>query len=173
MREALQKLEQDEMLVVHPRKGIEFIQISPEQQLQLLEVRRYIEPICIQFATRRSTPEQKKRMLELGDTMLLCSEHQNDVEHLQCLQEIHALLCEATNNPYFRHTLRRIQAFSRRFWFVNKIESDSIIGSKIHWHILRAIAFGNEKEAVYHSGQLMEHLIEATFRKITLPNDSK
>lgn len=166
VREALQSLEQGQMLTIHPRKGVEFLTITPEQQIQLLEIRRQIEPICLHFAMMRATIPQKKSMLELGEKIIKSTLEQDQRSILYCLQDIHSLLCEATQNPYFSHALNQIQFFSRRFWFANKEKSDELRAGKMHKLILRAVACGNEKNARFYSNMLMEHLTESTFRKI-------
>ncbi|SIO28120.1 GntR family transcriptional regulator [Halodesulfovibrio marinisediminis] len=167
VREALLKLEYDNMLKVHPRKGIEFLPITPEQQIQMLEVRRQIEPICLRFAILRGTAQQKSAMLALGDKIVACSEEGDEEGILQCLQDIHTLVADSTGNPYFHNTMEQVQSLSRRFWFANKEESDNLKGSLIHRGIMRAVAFGDEEKAIQGSHELMAHLTEAAFRKIT------
>ena len=166
VREALQKLEHDNMLRVHPRKGVEFLSITPEQQIQLLEVRKQIEPICLQFAIKRGTTKQKREMLRLGDKIVEAAESGDEEVMLQCLQDIHTILIDATGNPYFHHTMGQVQSLSRRFWFANKIESDNLKGSLIHKNIMRAVAFDNEEEALINSQMLMQHLVESAYRKV-------
>lgn len=166
VREALQSLECGNMLAIHSRKGVEFLDITAEQQIQLLEVRHQIEPICLRFAMMRGTTQQKKRMLTLGEEIVQSAFEDDQRNILYCLQDIHALLCEATQNPYFSHALSRIQFFSRRFWFANKCGGDEIKAGKIHSRILKAVVHGNEKNILIYSNMLMEHLVEATFRKI-------
>ncbi len=167
VREAIQSLEKDNLLAIHPRKGIEFLEITSEQQLQLLEVRRQIEPICLRFAIIRATIKQKRQMHILAEKIALCGEAHDQIGILNCLQEIHELILESTQNPYFAHALRQIQYFSRRFWFENKCNKDDVMATKFHTNILKAVACGNEKIAVRFSHLLMEHLTEATIRNIS------
>jgi len=166
VREALQKLEHDNMLRVHPRKGVEFLSITPEQQIQLLEVRKEIEPICLKFAIKRGTTQQKREMLRLGERIVECAENGEEEGLLQCLQDIHTIIADASGNPYFHNTMGQVQSLSRRFWFANKIEADNMKGSLLHQNIMRAVAFDNEEEALANSQLLMQHLVESAYRKI-------
>lgn len=166
VREALQKLEHDNQLAIHPRKGIEFLDITPEQQVQMLEVRKQIEPVCLKFAILRGTVHQKAEMLKLGDKIVESTELQDEEGLLHCLQDIHALVNDATGNPYFHNTMGQVQSLSRRFWFANKEHADNMKGSLIHRNIMQAVAYGNESEALRNSGLLMEHLTEGAFRKL-------
>lgn len=166
VREALQKLEHENMLRIHPRKGIEFLDVTAEQQLQLLEVRKQIEPICLRYAIMRGTTRQKKLMLYQGDKIIECAEKGDEAGILMALQDIHALIAESTGNPYFHNTIDQVQSQSRRFWFGNKEEADNMKGALIHKNIMKAVVFGNEKEAIRNSHLLMEHLAESAYRKI-------
>ena len=167
VREALQELERENMLRIHPRKGVEFLTIAPEEQVQLLEVRKQIEPICLRFAIMRGTARQKKEMLRLGNTIVTCAENGDEEGLLKCLQDIHTLIADATGNPFFHNTIAQVQSLSRRFWFANKLPEDDLKGSLIHRCIMRAVAFGNEPEAIKNSLLLMEHLTESAYRKVT------
>ncbi len=166
VREALQSLEQMNLLTIHPKKGIEFHTISPEQQIQLLEIRRRIEPICLEFAIMRGTIEQKNRMIKLGYEIVKNSREKNQTQILYCLQEVHALLCEATQNPYFHHALGEIQFSSRRFWFDNKIDGDELVAAIIHQNILNSVVLGNLNSALKFSSDLMDHLAQDAFIKM-------
>ncbi|WP_208990851.1 GntR family transcriptional regulator [Pseudovibrio sp. Tun.PSC04-5.I4] len=163
VREALQALEQDEMLVIHPRKGVQFLSITAEQQLQLLEVRKQIEPICLRFAVMRSTSEQRREMLSLSRLIVQSAQDEDEVALLTNLQDIHRIITEATNNPYFHHALARVQSQSRRFWFANKDKADNLLCSRFHEAIMRSVAMGNEEEAIKQSAALLEHLTESAF----------
>ncbi|KZL13394.1 DNA-binding transcriptional regulator, GntR family [Pseudovibrio ascidiaceicola] len=164
VREALQALEQDEMLAIHPRKGVQFLSITAEQQLQLLEVRKQIEPICLRFAAMRASTDQRREMLALGSLIVQSAKDEDEKSLLSNLQDIHRIVTEATNNPYFHHSLARVQSQSRRFWFANKDKSDNLLCSYHHEAIMRAVAMGNEDEAVKQSGLLLEHLTESAFK---------
>ncbi|MFK4765298.1 GntR family transcriptional regulator [Desulfobaculum sp. SPO524] len=166
VREALQKLEQEHLLKIHPRKGVEFLAITPKQQIQLLEVRKQIEPICLKFAIMRGTVQQKKQMLRLGEAIVESTERNDEEGLLHCLQDIHSLIADATGNPYFHHTMEQVQSLSRRFWFANKEKSDNMKGSLLHRSIMQAVAYGNEEEALHYSRKLLEHLTEAAYRSI-------
>ncbi len=166
VREALQTLEQLHLLKVHQRKGIEILEVSAQEQLQLLEVRRHIEPICIKFAVMRATPCQKKQMLMLGNKLNESAVKKEEEVFLQILHDIHKLLCEATQNPFFYTSLREIQYSSRRFWFANKHEDDEVKAAQMHNNILKNIVIGNEKKALMFSNELIEHLVEVCYTKI-------
>src|SRR5271157_5359593 len=55
VREALQRLAREWLVVILPRRGIVVSDIDPIRQLRLLEVRREIERLLVRSAARRAT----------------------------------------------------------------------------------------------------------------------
>lgn len=166
VREALQALEQEQMLLVHPRKGVEFLTVSANQQLQLLEVRKELEPMCLKYAVLRSQSSHRIEMLELSTRILSCAENSDEIGLHDTLRSIHQLVSDATGNPYFHHALSRVQSQSRRFWFANKIPADNIVCAQFHSQTMQALALGNAEVAQNHSLHLLEHLTNCALTKL-------
>ncbi|TYT75873.1 GntR family transcriptional regulator [Desulfobotulus mexicanus] len=158
VREALQRLSHDRMVMIHPRRGIQIAKLSVDEQLKLLEVRRAIEGACVHHASLRATEEQKKRMQLLGSAIMEAALDDNDAEVLVCLREIHDVLVEATQNYFFAQTMSPLLSPSRRFWFMNKGASDSRRGAELYRIILEAVSCGDSDRAVKASMELMDYL---------------
>ena len=58
IREALQRLARDGLVVILPRRGILVSQINLKTQMRLLEVRRELERLMARGAAERATPEE-------------------------------------------------------------------------------------------------------------------
>ena len=167
VREALQRLSHDKMVVIHPRRGVQFPPVTAESQLKLLEVRRGLEPLCVRYAAVRGTVEQKKRMLQLADEVLDAAGGESPLTLLEKIREIHDMLAEATGNEYFERVMGAVQGLSRRFWFVNVKKSGNFLdGAKHHAAIMRAVARGEEDLAEAASHTLLEYLSEFSFNAL-------
>ena len=59
VREALQRLAREWLVVIMPRRGIVVSEIDPVRQLRLLEARREIERLLARSAARRATQVQR------------------------------------------------------------------------------------------------------------------
>ena len=59
VREALQRLAREWLVVILPRRGIVVSEIDPVRQLRLLEARREIERLLARSAAKRSTSAQR------------------------------------------------------------------------------------------------------------------
>ncbi len=165
VREALQKLAWEQMVVIHPRRGIQIPEVSVENQLKLLEVRRPIEAACVELAAQRATSGQKKRMLALAEGILVCSDNNDDETFLTYLRDIHHLLVEAARNEYFIKAMSPLQGLSRRFWFLNK-ELDTGHPANLHADIMRTVAAGDRDNAREASDALISYLTQQAKDKI-------
>lgn len=169
VREALQKLAHDKMVVIHPRRGVQFPPVTVENQLKLLEVRRGLEPLCVKYATLRGSVEQKRKMLTAADTIIKAAEEGDNVQVLNSLRECHDLLAEATFNDYFTRVMSPLQGLSRRFWFVNLRNKDELLLGSTHTAaIMRSVARGDEKAAVETSGKLLDYLTEFSYNTLKM-----
>lgn len=169
VREALQRLAHDKMVVIHPRRGVQFPPVTVEGQLKLLEVRRGLEPLCVHYAARRGTVEQKKRMLQLADEVVEAADSNSPMNILEKMREVHDMLALATNNEYFEQVMGPVQGLSRRFWLVNvKIGGSLMDGAERHAAIMRAAGRGDEEAAVAASKDLLDYLSEFSFNALKM-----
>ena len=165
-REALQRLAHDNMICIFPRKGVMATTITADMQLNLLEIRRFLEPQCVQLATLRGTVEQKKMMYQLAQKFFLAADHLDEYQVFICLRETHELLVEAAHNPFFARVLGPLQGLSRRFWFCDKETKDTFEGARLHAAILENTAKGNQNAAVESCENLLNYLTDFTFSRL-------
>lgn len=171
VREALQRLCHDKMVAIHPRRGVCFPQVTVENQLKLLEVRRGLEPLCVHYATLRGTVEQKRRMLRLADSMIAAAQNEDHVALLEDIREAHEILAEATTNDYFTRVMSPLHGLSRRFWFLYIRRSGTIMdGAAHHAEIMQAVARGDEELAVNASEALLDYLVEFSYNALKMDN---
>ena len=68
IREALQRLARDGLVVILPRRGILVSQINLKTQMRLLEVRRELERLMARSAAERATSEEAIQFAALPTT---------------------------------------------------------------------------------------------------------
>jgi DNA-binding GntR family transcriptional regulator len=66
IREALQRLAREGLVLILPRKGILVAPADPDKQLLVLEVRRELERLLSRSAAKRATPEQLGRLRDIA-----------------------------------------------------------------------------------------------------------
>lgn len=167
VREALQRLSYEQMVEIHPRRGIQIPLISIESQLKILEVRRDIEALCIRYAASRASTTQKQHMLSLAEQLETCAQQNDELNYSVLLKKIHAILVQAANNEYLQLAMAPLQGLSRRFWFANKdSDSDLPYAASFHAAVLRAVCHTDVEEAVAASHKLNDYLTDMAYRSL-------
>src|ERR1700749_2501252 len=79
IREALQRLARDALVVILPRRGILVSQINLKTQMRLLEVRRELERLMAKGAAERVTPEESAAFASIAREMRRASDARDDM----------------------------------------------------------------------------------------------
>lgn len=167
VREALQRLAYECMVEIHPRRGIQIPPISVESQLKILEVRRDIEALCVNYAASRASVIEKQQMLQLAEQLEQCAANKDDLLYASLLKDIHMVLVKAACNEYLQLAMAPLQGLSRRFWFAFKNhDSDLVEASSFHAAVLRAVSHTDAEEAVAASHRLNDYLTDMAYRTI-------
>src|SRR6185437_11018965 len=74
IREALQRLARDGLVVILPRRGILVSQINLKTQMRLLEVRRELERLMARSAAERATSEEAIQFADIAHDMRSASD---------------------------------------------------------------------------------------------------
>lgn len=165
VREALQQLAREGLVIIMPRRGIVVAPIDVRKQLRLLEMRRCIEGCVVALATRRATNAERQAFLRLADQM---EAKRSDGKAFLALDgQFNQLLLDAARNEYAISSMKIMQGMSRRFWFAHYERAANLSETiRLHANIARAVGMGNEKEAVEGLEALIDN-VEA-FTRSTL-----
>lgn len=168
VREAVQRLARDQMVEILPWRGVMVAASSIESQLELLEVRRQLDPFTARLAAARSNATERRRARDLARSM---SEHVGgDIsEFVVKLREAHELAVTSARNDFLRAAMAPLQGLSRRFWF-SRLTSPEIEISRaasLHAAVLVSIADHDEDRAFQTATNLIDYLVAFAFE--TLP----
>ncbi|RME48678.1 MAG: GntR family transcriptional regulator [Caldilineae bacterium] len=147
IREALKKIQAENLVTVVPRRGMFVTDITITDLQQIYEVRVELERLCARLATERITPEQRAAMRELVAAMQTA--HPADKEHLITLdRRFHHLLAEATGNKFLKTEFEHFYNLSLRIWHLalNRLQGADLDLSA-HAEILSAIEAGDAERA--------------------------
>jgi DNA-binding GntR family transcriptional regulator len=159
VREALQRLAREWLVVIMPRRGIVVSEIDPVRQLRLLEARREIERFLVSSATRRRTESQRARFTAIASGMDHAANKADDVTFLRLDREFNLLLLEAAANEFAAAAMYLMNGLSRRFWYVHyKQMADLALTARLHAAIARAIADGDAEAAASASDRLVDYI---------------
>ncbi|MBB5409299.1 DNA-binding GntR family transcriptional regulator [Paraburkholderia sp. HC6.4b] len=167
VREALQQLSREGLVVIMPKLGIMVSELDVRKQLRLLEVRREVERLLVGAAARNATPSQKARFALIADLMAAAGKSNNGTEFLSLDRQFNRMLLESGNNEYATSTMKLMQGLSRRFWYAH-YERFANLGetARLHAVIASAISTGDIEASRAGLDQLIDN-VEA-FTRATL-----
>jgi DNA-binding GntR family transcriptional regulator len=167
IREALQRLAREGLVVILPRKGILVSEINPRHQLLLLEVRRELERLLCRVGAERATVEQRESLNEIARGMDLASKSNDEISFMRLDRELNQLMIEAAHNEFAARSMKLLQGISRRFWYMHYREAaDLPLCARLHASQARAIAKGSSEAAARASDRLMDYV--ETFTRATV-----
>ena len=171
VREALQRLAHDKLVVIHPARGIFISEINVKTQLRLLETRRVLESLIASSAARRATEAERSWFLDTADQMQKSARTNDQLAFLRLDREFNAMAAFAARNEFSEAAIAPLQALSRRFWFMHhKGSAELRIAARQHADIAKAIAAKDEEAAKIASECVVSYL--ETFTRASLSLES-
>ena len=170
VREALQRLQREELVAARKNRGIFVTPIDVIRQLQLLDVRRALEQLLATRACEQATEEERRQMLALADASESVGVSGDAKRFLQINREVQDLKARASHNETLKRTMDLFYGLSRRFWVAHheRMPESLAAASQLHARILRALAMAEKQEAVDASHALIDYLESLTRRTIDL-----
>jgi len=160
VREALQRLEIEGLVAIRQRKGIQITEIDPDQQLELLKIRRPLQNFAAEYAAVRATKEDREIMNAFANALQEVSDTTptSRAQALTAVRRAHDLVVEACHNEFALKTMRIVQGVSRRFWIFHMAREDFNIAAKLHAQLLLEVANGDSTAAIEASNALVDYL---------------
>ena len=170
IREALQRLARDHLVVVLPQRGNLVSEIDVKKQLRLLETRREVERLIVRCAARRATPEEREEFRQLALTFQRVAKKNDSTTFLRADKRFNDLSLQAARNEFAAGAIGLMHGLSRRFWFLHyKQAADLPETARLHADASSAIAAGNEEAAANALDALLDNI--ETFTRATVSTD--
>lgn len=170
IREALQRLAREGLIVILPRRGVMVSEINVRSQLELLRVRRELERLMAQLASKRASAEEKAEFAEIAKAMSLCARKDDDVGFMRLDRELNLLISRACRNEYAQRAMGLTHGLSRRFWYLHyKQVLDLPRCAKLHAALAAAIAAGDDQKAMRASDALLDYIESFTRAALDAP----
>ncbi len=157
IREALKRLQTENLVEVVPRQGLFVADITITDLQQIYEVRVEIESLCARLAAERFTPDH------LIEMEALIAEYQiSDQSDKRWLldhdQRLHHLLAQAAGNKFLYNEFEHLYNLSIRIWHLalNRIQPRDI-DVDAHLAILAAIEAQDSCQAARRMREHIEH----------------
>lgn len=163
VREALQRLAVEGLVVIMPRRGVRVAEIDLKRQMRLIEVRRSLEMLTVELAAQRAGPATRARFAELAGQMLRAGAEGDYAAFLALDRDFNSALASAADNEFAGATLARMNGLARRFWHCHYQKVDDLRHvSRLHADVARAIAAGDAGAAATACARHMDYIQDFT-----------
>ena len=167
VREALQRLAREHLVVILPRRGIVVSEIDVVKQLRLIETRRELERLLARSAARRADVAMRARFAGLAAGMNQAAAAGDDIAFMRHDRAFNLLLLDAAGNEFAASALGLMNGLSRRFWFAHhETMADLAFTARLHAAIARAIAEAAPDAAAAASDALVDYIESVARRAI-------
>jgi DNA-binding GntR family transcriptional regulator len=172
VREAIQRLVGERLLVVFPRKGILIADINPLDVFLALDVRACLERLVVAAASVRASPAQHCQMQACIDAMIGSANAGQVDSYMQHDKELDRLLAQAAANPFAERAIAPLQSMSRRAWYYFCRNDDLAAAAARHEAIIAAVAAGDKAAATDASDRLIAHIRAGLRQSLKLTEDA-
>ncbi len=168
LREALQRLAGDRLVVALPRRGMMVTEINGSEYLALLDTRRVLDSLIAVRACRRSTPEQRRLLKKCADEIRIAAGEDDMDAFMRLDRSCDELLEKSARNPFAAQLVAPLHAHCRRFWSMYKHNGDLTQSASLHAAIMEAVVDAEENRAREASDRLIDYLEHFTREALEL-----
>ena len=158
LREAIQKLAWQGLILVKPRVGLQVAEIGPLDHANVMQVRRELEPIAASLVAEHATDEQRARLADCARTMGDCAVSGDLAGFFAADKAFDEILEEACPNGFITAALGPVQTHSRRLWYSRASPERMGRSISLHVAVIRAIHQGKPDEARTAMAALIDYL---------------
>ena len=117
IREALQRLAAERLVMIVPRRGMFVTEIGVSDLPRIFEIRLVLEPSATRLAALRGQPSHWIRMQELLDNAPKGDSPKKNIAKIEIDQACHEIIYQAAQNPLLVDTLSTLYSLSLRLWY--------------------------------------------------------
>ncbi len=167
VRSAIQRLADEGLLTIVPRRGAQVCPIDHTEQFRALELRRVVEILVARSAAKRATPQQKERLRNLAKRFLKAAADRSQEQMTELDAECFELLIKASDNRFAARALTSVKGLSRRFWVIHQEQyGDLMRMATAHAKVAQAVSEGDEKAAAAAVSAVVDYVEEFTLEVV-------
>lgn len=158
LREALQRLAAQGLVVAMPRRGMRVAEIDLAGFRALLDTRRVLDRLIAAQAARRATPDQRSALSASAAALLEAARDGDLTAYLRADRDGDEILAEAARNPFAARAVAPLHAHCRRFWYAYLHDGDIIHSGALHGRLADAVVAADETAAGAAASALVDDL---------------
>jgi len=158
VREAIQKLAWQGLILVKPRVGLQVAKIAAGDHRNVMQVRRELEPIAAGLAAEHASDEQRARLVDCARAMDECTVTGDLAGFFAADKAFDEILEDACPNGFIMAALGPVQTHSRRLWYSTASPERMDRAIALHVAVIQAIRQGRPDEARATMATLINYL---------------
>ncbi|MEP3049201.1 MAG: GntR family transcriptional regulator [Roseibium sp.] len=170
IREAIQRLSWEGLLVIRPRLGVMIAEMNPADFSKVLDARHALERLVAGLAARLASRSEREALETCAKNMRDAAAQPNVEEFLRLDKVFDEIVATAACNPFAAKALAPLQTQSRRFWYRHYGQADLNPAAWNHLELMQAIAAGDEQQAMDKAENLMFYLRRQASALMTGPS---
>ena len=168
IREAIQRLAREHLIVILPQRGLLVPEIDVKKQLKLLRTRREVERLVCRTAAKSAMHKERELFAQLAAEFEEVASANDDVGFVRLDREFNDLCVTAARNEFAEGAMRLMHGLSRRFWYYHyKQAADLPKMARLHGAVAKAIADGDVDRAGRALDRLLDNIEAFTRATIT------
>jgi DNA-binding GntR family transcriptional regulator len=168
IREAIQRLAREHLIVILPQRGLLVPEIDVKKQLKLLRTRREVERLVCRSAAKSATHKERELFAQLAAEFEEAASANDDLSFVRLDREFNELCVTAARNEFAEGAMRLMHGLSRRFWYYHyKQAADLPKMARLHGAVAKAIAEGDVDRAGRALDRLLDNIEAFTRATIT------
>lgn len=160
VREAIQKLEWQGLIVVKPRVGLQVSEIVASDHREIMAVRRQLEPLAARLVASHATPAQRQALIGCARDMSGAAAAADIGAFLAADRRFDEIVEEACPNRFLTGSLSPLQTHSRRLWFARASTEAMDRSVGLHVAVIRAIQNEDAAGAAAATERLLDYLTD-------------
>lgn len=158
IREAIQRLAREHLILVLPQRGLLVSEIDLTKQLKVLETRRAVERLICRSAAKRATVDERKKFARLSEEFVASADKKDERAFMNADKEFNELCLYAARNEFAEAAMRSLNGLSRRFWYLHyKQSADLPETARLHAAVATALAGGD----IDGAGSALDELLDS------------
>jgi DNA-binding GntR family transcriptional regulator len=147
VREAIQKLAWQGLMIVKPRVGLQIAEIGSSDRADVMQVRREIEPIAASLVATHANADERGRLIDISRRMSDCAVTGDMAAFFAADKAFDEILEDACPNRFITAALAPVQAHSRRIWYSTATLERMARSIALHVDVICAIHKAQKNEA--------------------------
>ncbi len=167
VRSAIQRLADQGLISIFPRRGTQICPLDYTQQFRALELRRVVERLISSSAAKRASDKQKETFTQIAEDFREAALKSDQTAMTELDLKNYSLMLQAADNAFASKAMTSVKGLSRRFWVLHQEKYGDVVQmANVHANVASAIASGQPEEAERATSKVIDYVEKFTLEVV-------